>query len=577
MSTNKYDVVILGSGLSGTMLGAILAKQGLTVLLLDSEVHPRFAIGEATTPDTSCKLKLLALKYDVPEIANLATFYKLHNHVSAACGVKRSFSFLYQRENNTQNPKESHQFPTLPPPLGPDCHFFRQDTDSYMLSVALAHGADVQQKVRISNIDFEEERVILTSDKGMQFEGRYLVDSSGSRSVLAEKLGLRTDPCEMKTDSRTIFTHMIGVEHYDNVGESPDQYELKYPLSQGTLHHVFEGGWFWVIPFNNFRNSVNPLCSVGLLLNRALYPETGMDAEEEFYSYVNKFPQMKEQFKHAKVVRNWVTTGRIQYGAKNVVGHRYCLSAFAAGFIDPLFSSGINITASITDLLADRLISAFKTNDFSVKNFQIVDDYFQHAIGHFDEVVAGSFTAFQNYDLWDAWYRVWVAGNFVSTALNTTVYFKCINNKSKEPLKQLLKEPHFGPLGSNFKPHRELFDKALAEINEVRSGAKAPEVAAQNIRDLFKDVKYLPGYYRWHDKNVRTTPSFTFFQGWKLYLWYLLYAPKDIQRYMFGWHPIKVTLYVFRAIWENGSVSNLTKYAYIRDTFKAWNKDWMRR
>ena len=77
-----YDVIILGSGIGGSMLGTILAKHKLRGLLLDAAAHPRFAIGEATTPDTSFRLKNLAAKYDVPEIANLSTFHKLRDHVS---------------------------------------------------------------------------------------------------------------------------------------------------------------------------------------------------------------------------------------------------------------------------------------------------------------------------------------------------------------------------------------------------------------------------------------------------------------------------------------------------------------
>jgi len=77
----QYDVMILGSGLGGAMLAAILAKSGLSVLILEAETHPRFTIGEATTPDTNFRLKLLGLKYDIPEIANLSTFHDLRDTV----------------------------------------------------------------------------------------------------------------------------------------------------------------------------------------------------------------------------------------------------------------------------------------------------------------------------------------------------------------------------------------------------------------------------------------------------------------------------------------------------------------
>ncbi len=45
-----YDVVILGSGFAGSLLGLLLRKQGLSVLVIDRARHPRFAIGESSTP-----------------------------------------------------------------------------------------------------------------------------------------------------------------------------------------------------------------------------------------------------------------------------------------------------------------------------------------------------------------------------------------------------------------------------------------------------------------------------------------------------------------------------------------------
>ena len=155
----RYDVIILGSGIAGSVTACILAKLGWKVLLLEASSHPRFAIGEATTPDISFRMKIIAEKYDVPELNNLTTFHRLRDRVSSACGIKKSFSFLYHREGEVQSPEESHQFPTLSPPFGPDCHFFRQDTDSYMVGVALDYGADIRQQTKIEELDFDDAGV----------------------------------------------------------------------------------------------------------------------------------------------------------------------------------------------------------------------------------------------------------------------------------------------------------------------------------------------------------------------------------------------------------------------------------
>jgi FADH2 O2-dependent halogenase len=46
----KFDVLILGSSFSGSLLAWLLARRGLRVALIDRDRHPRFAIGESSTP-----------------------------------------------------------------------------------------------------------------------------------------------------------------------------------------------------------------------------------------------------------------------------------------------------------------------------------------------------------------------------------------------------------------------------------------------------------------------------------------------------------------------------------------------
>jgi tetracycline 7-halogenase / FADH2 O2-dependent halogenase len=570
----QYDVVILGSGIGGSMLAAILAKRGISVLMIEAETHPRFTIGEATTPDTNFRLKLLGLKYDVPEIVHLSAFHSLRDHVGASSGTKRAFSFLYQREGRDQNPVESHQYPTLAPPMGPDCHFFRQDTDAYMMAVALRYGADIRQQTRITSVDIAEDQVTLVSNKNEEFTGSYLVDATGMRSVLAEHLKLRDDPSLYKTNSRAIFTHMVGVEHYDAIGHPRRDYNLKYPLSQSTLHHVFEGGWMWVIPFNNHVDAVNPLCSVGLVLNREVHPETGMPAEEEFFSIVNRYPGMRKQFANAKPVRNWMATGRLQYGATRLTGHRYCLLSHAAGFIDPLYSSGLVLTTSSVDLLARQLFRSFETNDFSVEHFQHIDDFFQTNVRFFDQVVANSFFAFRDYDLWDAWFRIWVVGLLVGTELNGQLYVRYIDKKDKRILDEAAHPPHTGVLGSEFEPFRQLFERAAAEMDSVRAGITSNKEAANNIREMFRSLNFVPSYFRWHDPSVRTTPAFTIWGMTRMYFWYLLRSPRQVFQELYGWKPTTAYFYIFRTLCRNAALGWRRAFGYARDTFRAWNREW---
>src|SRR5882724_11894699 len=107
-----FDIAILGTGIGGTLLGAILARHGVKVVLFEQGSHPRFAIGESTIPETTILLRLIARRYEVPEIAHLCNFQQVRTHVSSACGVKRNFSFCYHRSGEHHRPEETTQFPT---------------------------------------------------------------------------------------------------------------------------------------------------------------------------------------------------------------------------------------------------------------------------------------------------------------------------------------------------------------------------------------------------------------------------------------------------------------------------------
>jgi FADH2 O2-dependent halogenase len=571
----KYDVLILGSGIGGSMLGAILAKHGAKVLILEAETHPRFTIGEATTPDTNFRLKLLGLRYGVPEIVNLSAFHQLRDAVSPSSGVKRAFSFLYQRPGKDLNPHETHQYPTLAPPMGPDCHLFRQDTDAYMLAVALQYGAEVRQQTRVTGIDLGEDEIRLKSAKGEEFLGKYLVDATGFKSAMAEKLQLRDDVTRHRTNSRAIFTHMVGVKHYDNLVNPARKHGLKYPLSQSTLHHVFEGGWCWVIPFNNHRESTNPLCSVGLVLNREIHPETGKDAEVEFREYIAQFPEMATQFEDAKAIRNWTSTSRLQYGAKNISGHRYCLLSHAAGFVDPLFSSGLVMTTAMVDMLAKQLLQCIATDNFSEDQFVHIDRFFQDSMHRFDEVVSSSFVSFRDFDLWDAWFRVWVVGLLIGTTLNANLYLKYLETKDKSVLGWSESKPYTGVLGLEFRPFREVYDRALLEMDAVRDGRQEPSHAAASIRAMMKNLSYVPTYFKWHDRQTRTTPAFTVGGITRMYFWYRLFAPREIWKPLFDWSPLTAYGYVLSTLWADWRLARRRSRSFARDTFKAWNRDFV--
>ena len=405
-SKDDFDVAILGNGLSGSLLATILAKQGVSVVLIDAEQHPHFAVGESTIPHTSLIISLLAEKYGLPELDHLIDAEGLAKNICTTCGIKRHFGYIYHRPGQVYDPKEGFQFGTS---ARDENHWFRQDIDAYLHNLAVHHGAVSRQKTRVTDLEIGQQRVKLRTSIGDEICARYIVDGTGYKSILAERLGLRDNPTRLKHHSRTLFTHMVDVPPFDDA-HNP----LPISYHKGTLHHCFERGWFWVIPFNNHPLSTNPLVSVGLTIDPRRYPKPDMPAEQEFNEFLKIYPSVAEQFKDAKAVRPWVSTGRLQYSSRQTTGHRYCLMSHAAGFVDPLFSRGMVNTVEVIYALLDPLLNALATDNFDEEAFLPVDQEQQRILDYNDSLVNGAFISWGDFDLWNAWLRVFALGTFLA-------------------------------------------------------------------------------------------------------------------------------------------------------------------
>jgi FADH2 O2-dependent halogenase len=62
------DVAVVGSGFGGSLVALCLLQRGQRVALIERGRHPRFAIGESTTPLANLLIEELADRYDLPAI-----------------------------------------------------------------------------------------------------------------------------------------------------------------------------------------------------------------------------------------------------------------------------------------------------------------------------------------------------------------------------------------------------------------------------------------------------------------------------------------------------------------------------
>jgi FADH2 O2-dependent halogenase len=573
MVNERYEVAILGSGIGGSMLACILARHGISTLLLEGASHPRFAIGESLIPETGIRLRILGEKYGVPEIGWIGAFHPLRDKVSSNCGVKRSFSFMYHAPGEHHRAEQTNQLPTLTPPIGPDSHLFRQDTDAYLAALSIQYGATFRSQTRIEEIGFEDGYVELRAASGEKYRASFLIDAGGIRSIVSTQLGLRDKTPRFRTDTRALYTHMLGVKSADLLIDPPGRHGLPSPLGQATLHHVFDGGWIWVIPFNNHRTATNPLTSVGMMLDRRRYPHPEGTPEQEFRRIIAGYPTIARHFAGATAARPWVGTPRIQFSSPHLLGPRVLQLPHAADFVDPLYSSGISVLTVAVDLIAEALLKAAAADDYSVDRFQFIEDVVNRGFDHYDMIVSRSFDAFASYETWNAWNRNWALGNMLGAFGPLSLLMRYFTTKDPSYLARTTEPGRIGVLGSHLPEVVEVMQASQDDIDAATAGGISPSEASRRIFKRLGDLDFVPPYMGFGDPDHRAPATFTLGAGARHVTWYRRHGSdrwKENCTFSLTTYARKALAFSYRA----GMDSFRRGFSAMRDVFSAGNRDW---
>jgi tetracycline 7-halogenase / FADH2 O2-dependent halogenase len=413
---NEYDIVIIGSGLAGSATAMVLSRVGFKVLVIEKKAHPRFVIGESTVITTTLLFNLLAQKYDVPELGQLAHYLTLRENGCAAWPKQHLWWGLH-RENQPLDPAQESLFETHFLPSGPDVHMLRADADAFLVSRLDRYGVDYEDWTDLLNFETDATGVNLqlSGPRGERVvRARYIVDASGHASFFASRFGLRDKVPNLGTNTRSIFGHFEGVPNLDDVlsGNNPS---FRFRRQGGTMHHCFPGGWIWVIPFDN------GVTSVGLQLDCRMYPlDERISPEAELKSVVMRYPSIEAHLGEMKPVRDLLRTGRIQFSSKTILGDRFILTPHAAGFVEPLYSTGLVLTLTFIARFAEAAREAKEKDDFSQEQFRSIERWFFQELRQIDRIVDGSIQSFRNFDVFKQFWRSFLIGTMAQFGLCLT-------------------------------------------------------------------------------------------------------------------------------------------------------------
>jgi flavin-dependent dehydrogenase len=337
MTPASYDVAVIGGGPGGSTVATHLARGGLSVALFEREAFPRFKVGESLVPASMLLLErsgaLEAVAQGGFQVKYGATFHDLET------GLGHVFYFL----RGMPWPHWTYNVP-------------RAEFDTILLEHARKQGVQVHQPASVDAIAFEAEGVTLQADSGgerQSYRARFLVDASGRDGFLTARLGRRQRVPNL--GKVALFAHYRGADRFPGIEE-------------GNIRlYLFDGGWFWWIPF------ANNVTSVGAVLHARTVRAHSGTPEELFESMVRRCPPVHEHLGSAERVTPIYRVANFAYTNAPIVGDRHLCVGDAVAFIDPIFSTGVFIAMRTGELAAAAVLEAFAAGDFSARRFAAYD------------------------------------------------------------------------------------------------------------------------------------------------------------------------------------------------------------
>jgi flavin-dependent dehydrogenase len=297
----------------------LLARLGRRVVVVEREVFPRFHIGESLLPRS---MKALERSGVLPKIEAAGFVQKHGAEIASGCGSSEA-RFYFEDGLDPESPTA--------------WQVTRSEFDKILLDHAAECGADVRQGCEVRAVHREADRVRVETSQGT-LDAPYVLDATGRHALMARFLNLKRNYPGL---------HKIAVyAHYDNVPRPEGR--------AGTVTRMVRAKdrWFWLIPLSPTR------MSVGVVMDSELFRTSKKSPAEMLATSIEGIPHLCERLAAATRCTEVHVSSDYSYRVEQLHGDRWLAAGDAAGFIDPVFSSGVFLAILGAEQAADALHEA---------------------------------------------------------------------------------------------------------------------------------------------------------------------------------------------------------------------------
>jgi flavin-dependent dehydrogenase len=346
-----YDVAVIGGAFSGAATALIIKRKhpAARVLIIEKAAEFDRKVGESTTEVSSAYMT---------RILGLANY--LGHHQLVKQGLRMWFS--NRADQSFDDCVEvGARYQSRLPAFQVD----RSTLDSHMLETAVAAGCDLRRPAKVMRLELDGangQTLSLTRDAGEEtIRVRWVVDASGRAAVLGRKLGHFRQNTEHPINA--VWARFSGVKDWDSYDwreRFPDYANAcRTARSWATNHLMGNGWWCWIIPLKGGD------VSAGLVYDSRIFKlAEGANISERLRAHLLSHPVGREVFRDAKVVEGDVHAfSALPYSNTQVCGDGWAMVGDAAGFIDPLYSPGLDFCSYTSYYVADMLAADLAGED----------------------------------------------------------------------------------------------------------------------------------------------------------------------------------------------------------------------
>lgn len=311
-----YDIAIVGGGLAGLCLAIQCAEKQHSVILFEKEEYPFHKVcGEYISFESWDFLQRLGVQLNEFHLPGIKTL-----QVSDSKGNAFTFDL----------------------PLG-GFGISRYSLDNILYNIALAKGVEVCTNSKVSNVEYIEERFIITgADK--KVEAKVVAGTFGKRSNLDIKL---KRPFVMQKPNT--LNNYIGIKYHIHYPHAPDRIYL----------HNFYNGYCGLSKIEDDKSCLCYLTTAENLRNC----ENSIQELQRQILYKN--PKLKKIFTSAEFLfEQPLAISQISFDKKSQVEDHVLMLGDAAGMISPLCGNGMSM-AMHSAKLAFQQIQKFLSNEIT--------------------------------------------------------------------------------------------------------------------------------------------------------------------------------------------------------------------